>query len=334
MKPARSRCTGAEMPASPRRRSWRAGMRVQHRLPLRLLEGVGGQLAAQVQRDVAGDSVCSARTRGSSLWPPRARAQAAPSRPMRRAQRPRPGVRLGGPLKLDQEFQRPLGDRSIGIVGLDPRQQLKQKPVGVPEHPLRRRPPQLEQAPVLGKPYPARSSRTPWTQRAPTGFRPTARTPFACERSPGPACTRAPLAAVPRAAPDPAPPRVRLRHRLDTRSAGSPPRAATTAAADAMWGVPGAHSGVREVRPPKGAQTYVGASNRPGATHVRVSRMFSAHLFTVTYRSCNILHSGTAAACLPLKFPNWEANAAWQGRLPPPARLARHPYLLRHPRVT
>ena len=60
-----------------------------------------------------------------------------------------PQVRLGSLLELDQELEGALGDGSIGIVGLDTRQQLKQEPVGVAKHPLSWRPPQLEQPPVL-----------------------------------------------------------------------------------------------------------------------------------------------------------------------------------------
>src|SRR2546427_795375 len=61
-------------------------------------------------------------------------------------------------------------------------------------------------------------------------------------------------------------PPARPRHRLDRRWAGSPPRRATIAAADAMWGVPGAHSGVREVRlPQRGRKTMWVPPNRPEA---------------------------------------------------------------------
>jgi len=159
---------------------------------------------------------------------------------------------------------RPGATARSGSSVLDPRQQLKQKPVGVPETPAPTEATQLEQAPVLVNRTRLGPAVRLWTQRAPTGFRPTARTPFACERSPGPACTRAPLAAVPRAAPDPAPPRVRLRHRLDTRSAArrleQPRQRQPMRCGSSRCSLRSAGGATAE-----GAQTYVGASNRPGA---------------------------------------------------------------------
>src|SRR5882724_3687626 len=61
--------------------------------------------------------------------------------------------------------------------------------------------------------------------------------------------------------------------------------------------------------------------------------MFSARLFTVTYRRCNILHSGTAAACRPLELrvgkPTRHGGRVCHRQ--PDSQC--HPYLLRHPRV-
>src|SRR5439155_22018123 len=76
-----------------------------------------------------------------------------------------------------------------------------------------------------------------------------------------------PLVAASRVAPGPARLPARSRRKLDTRWAGSPPRAARTAAADAMWGVPGAHSGGWDVRLPKGGRKLMCVpTNRPEAT--------------------------------------------------------------------
>jgi len=64
-----------------------------------------------------------------------------------------------------------------------------------------------------------------------------------------------------------------------------------------MWEFQVLTPGVREVRTAEGAQTYVGASHRPGAPTLGLQDVFSAFIYS-TYQNCNILHSGTAAACL------------------------------------
>src|SRR6266446_9762715 len=61
--------------------------------------------------------------------------------------------------------------------------------------------------------------------------------------------------------------------------------------------------------------------------------MFSAHLFAVTYRSCNILHSGTAAACRPLECRIGKPTRHGRRVCHRKRDSQRHPYLLRHPRV-
>src|SRR2546422_11423946 len=124
------------------RRRGRRG--IEHRLSVSLLEGLLRQLAAEELRDVAGNSV----RRSPHPWVvgmaspgerARRRLAAQPSRPAAET-----GVGLGGLVELDQQLLGPLRNGLVRVVRLDPREQLKQESVGVPERPLERRPAQLQ----------------------------------------------------------------------------------------------------------------------------------------------------------------------------------------------
>src|SRR5256714_2103127 len=122
---------------------------VEHRLALRLLERLFGELAAQEQRDAGGDGVGgAAHTRIVAMAATRQRTgggfAAHPPCPARH-----PEVRAVGLLNLRQQLERPLRDALVRIVWLDAREQLEQEPVRVPEHALARRPAELDQPSIL-----------------------------------------------------------------------------------------------------------------------------------------------------------------------------------------
>src|SRR5439155_21841898 len=114
----------------------RTGQGVEHGLAVGLPEGVRREVAAEVLGDVACDGMggaayprvvavataCQGACRGLATDAP------CPT--------PETWVHLGGSLEFDQELQRPLGNRSVGVVRLDTLQQLEDDPVRVAEHAL------------------------------------------------------------------------------------------------------------------------------------------------------------------------------------------------------
>src|SRR5881409_4043148 len=119
MKPARSRCTGGRNASISTAKmvggqAWGSSTV----FPWAFLKGFAAS-SLQVLGDVAGDGMRRAPHPRIVAVPPtrqRARGSLAPhaTRPA-----PQPGIRLGRLLELDQQLERPLGDRSVRIVRFD-----------------------------------------------------------------------------------------------------------------------------------------------------------------------------------------------------------------------